>query len=65
MCKEISNNEKYTVILYMDDSTLSDFLSTACHVSGEQIGKMQLRLDAVVNLSNRQDMVLNGKSVKR
>ena len=36
----------------MDDSTLSEILSTAAsHVSGEQIGKMQLRLEGVVNWS--------------
>ena len=64
VCKGISNNEKDTVILYMDDSTLSEILSTASHVSGEQIGKMQLRLDAVVNWSNSQDMVLNGEKCK-
>jgi hypothetical protein len=57
VCKGISNIEKDTVILYMDDSILSEILSTASHVSGEQIGKMQLRLDAVVNWSNSQDMV--------
>ena len=56
--KGISNNEKDTVILYMDDSTLSEI------VSGEQIGKMPLRLDALVNWSNSQDMVLNGKNCK-
>ena len=36
----------------MDDSTLSEILSTASHVSGEQIGKM-----LAVNWSNSQDMV--------
>jgi hypothetical protein len=50
---------------YMDDGTLSEILSTAAsHVSGEQIGKMQLRLEGVVNWSNSQDMVLNGKKCK-
>lgn len=59
------NNSVLYSILYIHDSTLSEILRTASHVSSEQLANMQLKLDAVVEWSNHQDMVLNGKKVNR
>ena len=37
--QKISNTEENMVIIYMDDTTLSEILNTTSHISGEQIGK--------------------------
>ena len=48
----------------MDDSTLSEILDMSSHTSGEQIGNMQERLNAVTEWATGKDMVLNKEKCK-
>ena len=63
-CKQPLSADRDMVIIYMDDSTLSEILDTSTHISGDQIGHLQVKLDAVVEWSKCQDMTLNGKKCK-
>ena len=57
-------NDSNMVVVYMDDSTLSEILDMSRHISGEQIGNMQERLNAVTEWATEQDMVLNKEKCK-
>ena len=57
-------NDSNMVIIYMDDSTLSEILDVSHHVSGEQIGNKQDQQNAVIEWSEDQEMVLNSEKCK-
>ena len=52
-------NDSNMVVIYMDDTTLSEILDVSQHSSGDQIGNMQEQLNSVTEWSKDQDMILN------
>ena len=52
-------NDSNMVVIYMDDTTLSEILDVPQHSSGDQIGNMQEQLNSVTEWSKDQDMILN------
>ena len=52
------------VVIYIDDTTLSEILDVSQHGSGDQIGNMQEQLNWVTEWSKDQDMILNSKKCK-
>ena len=52
-------NDINMVVIYMDDTTLSEILDVSQHSSGDQIGNMQEQLNSVTEWSKDQDMILN------
>ena len=52
-------NDSNMVVIYMDDTTLSEILDVSQHSSGDQIGNMQEQLNSVTEWSKEQDMILN------
>lgn len=61
VCKQPLSADRDVVIIY---SNLPEILDTSTHISGDQIGCLQVKLDAVVEWSRSQDMILNGKKCK-
>jgi hypothetical protein len=57
-------NDSNMVVIYMDDTTLSEILDVSQHGSGDQIGNMQEQLNSVTEWSKDQDMILNSKKCK-
>jgi hypothetical protein len=54
-------NDSNMVVIYMDDTTLSEILDVSQHSSGDQIGNMQEQLNSVTEWSKDQDMILQVK----
>lgn len=57
-------NDSNLVVIFMDDTTLSDTVDVSWHVSGDQIGNMKEQLNIVTEWAKDQDMILNGKKCK-
>ena len=57
-------NDNNMVVIYMDDSTLSEILDMSSHTSGQPIGNMQEQLNAVTEWATEQDMILNKEKCK-
>ena len=65
MGKQAPSADGDIVIIYMDDSILSEILDTSLHISGDQIGDLQVKLNTVVEWSKSQDLIPNRKKIKQ